>query len=350
MIRPNKNLQYISKYKPSDRGSDSKSKLDWNECNIPFEPEYLEILRNAIANISLTEYPDIQNDSLISKLAAYCQVAPENVQIFNGSDSALHYIFAAYLNHDSKVLIYYPHYNQIETYIRLYTEHVAFSHIDDVFDGHGYNFDEIAGHTLVYINTPNNPTGYSVDNATIESLLKKYPDTLFLLDEAYYEFCGESAAHLVRIYDNIIISRTFSKAFSLASIRLGYICCAPSLLNEINKIRNPKEVNAFAQVLGETALDNFAYVRKRIELVNTNLAIFKQGLDKLGIEYVDSKANFILIRINEVANLIAKLKAESILVRDRSMFQGLENCVRISVGEEWEMNKILDIIRQHISQ
>jgi histidinol-phosphate aminotransferase len=145
-------------------------------------------------------------------------------------------------------------------------------------------------------------------------------------------------------YHNIIITRTFSKAFSLASIRLGYICADKILINEINKIRNTKEVNSFAQILGLTALNNINYINDRVNLTIENREKFKTILKENKINFIDSDANFILIKVKNSQLIINELYKENILVRDRGMFFGLENTIRITIGDWDDMEKIIKIL------
>ena len=150
---------------------------------------------------------------------------------------------------------------------------------------------------------------------------------------------------LVWLNNNLIITRTFSKAFSLASIRLGYICTNIKNINEINKIRNTKEVNSFAQSLGLAALKNINYVKDRISIINNNKEFFINELKKLNIEFIDSMSNFVLIKVINSSDLINKLTNQNILIRDRSSFKGLENCVRITIGEYEDMETIIKTIK-----
>lgn len=347
MIRPNKRLDFIEEYKPSNRSSDRNVvKLDWNECNLTYDNEFKNILYSSLSDIAYSEYPNICNDGLIKKLSSYCKVNKENLQLFNGSDSALHYIFAAFLNNDSKVLIFYPNYSQIETYIKLYCDTIIYSKIIDPFGKHEYTFSDIEDSDVVYISNPNNPTGKLIEPSKIEELLNAYPDTLFIVDEAYYEFSSKTCAELVKKYKNIIVTRTFSKGFSLASIRLGYICADQILLMQINKIRNTKEVNSLAQKLAETALDNYAYIRERIDQIISIRKRFEIELGKNKISYISSESNFVLLKVKNSSRFIDRLKKEKILVRDRSMFEGFENTIRITIGDWSSMKKILKIIVQ----
>lgn len=345
-METNRNLKNIKYYLPSDRSqNDDTVKLDWNECNIPFNEDYLNHLRRSIFTVNLSEYPNINNKNLINELSNYCGIDGENIQIFNGSDSALHYIFATFLNPETKVLIYYPTYTQVESYIQLYSNNLNYSYITDLFGNHEYDFNDIENNDLIYITNPNNPTGKIIEPSEIEKLIIKYPNKLFIIDEAYYEFSNKTCVNMVKNYNNLIVTRTFSKAFSLASIRLGYICTNIKNINEINKIRNTKEVNSFAQSLGLAALKNINYVKDRISIINNNKEFFINELKKLNIEFIDSMSNFVLIKVINSSDLINKLTNQNILIRDRSSFKGLENCVRITIGEYEDMETIIKTIK-----
>ena len=345
-METNRNLKNIKYYLPSDRSqNDETVKLDWNECNIPFNEDYLNHLRRSIFTVNLSEYPNINNKNLINELSNYCGIDGENIQIFNGSDSALHYIFATFLNPETKVLIYYPTYTQVESYIQLYSNNLNYSYITDLFGNHEYDFNDIENNDLIYITNPNNPTGKIIEPSEIEKLIIKYPNKLFIIDEAYYEFSNKTCVNMVKNYNNLIVTRTFSKAFSLASIRLGYICTNIKNINEINKIRKTKEVNSFAQSLGLTALKNINYVKDRISIINDNKKFFINELKKLNIEFIDSMSNFVLIKVINSSDLINKLTNQNILIRDRSSFKGLENCVRITIGEYEDMETIIKTIK-----
>ena len=345
-METNRNLKNIKYYLPSDRSqNDETVKLDWNECNIPFNEDYLNRLRRSIFTVNLSEYPNINNKNLINELSYYCGIDGENIQIFNGSDSALHYIFATFLNPETKVLIYYPTYTQVESYIQLYSNNLNYSYITDLFGNHEYDFNDIENNDLIYITNPNNPTGKIIEPSEIEKLLIKYPNKLFIIDEAYFEFSNKTCVNMVKNYNNLFVTRTFSKAFSLASIRLGYICTNIKNINEINKIRNTKEVNSFAQSLGLTALKNINYVKDRISIINNNKEFFINELKKLNIEFIDSMSNFVLIKVINSSDLINKHTNQNILIRDRSSFKGLENCVRITIGEYEDMETIIKTIK-----
>jgi histidinol-phosphate aminotransferase len=348
MIKHNKRLDLIEEYLPSKRSYDNDiKKLDWNECNLPFNKKLTKIIKKSLSKINYSEYPNINNELLNSELSKYCGIPKTNIQTFNGSDSSLQYIFTSYLNENSRVLIFYPNYNQIEVYIKLLTDKINYSKINNIFENSFYDFSEIENNDVIYFSNPNNPTGLLIEPEIIEGLLTKYPNKLFIIDEAYYEFSNKSSIKLVKDYSNIIVTRTFSKALSLASIRLGYICADESIIKIINKIRNTKEVNSFAQTISLELLKNYNQIEKRISKINLNKFKFTSQLKKLNIPYVNSESNFVLIKVKDSKILIEKLFEKKILIRDRSMFDGLENCVRITIGKWSDMKTILKILKKY---
>lgn len=348
MIKYNKRLDLIDEYLPSNRLYDSNiKKLDWNECNLPFSKKLSKIINKSLSKIRYSEYPNINNEFLNDNLSKHCKLPKSNIQTFNGSDSALQYIFTAYLNTTSRVLIFYPNYNQIEVFIKLMTDNINYSYIKNIFSDYQYDFSEIENNDLIYISNPNNPTGILISPEVIENLLIKYPNKLFIIDEAYCEFSNNSVIKFVNKYQNIIITRTFSKALSLASIRLGYICADESIIKIINKIRNTKEVNSFAQTIAVDLLMNYKHIEKRINKINSNKFKFINQLKLMNVKYVESEANFVLIKVNDSKKIINKLLDNEILVRDRNMFHGLENSIRITIGEWSDMKIILKILKKY---
>jgi histidinol-phosphate aminotransferase len=348
MIETNNKLNNFQEYKPSNRSGDSDiSKLDWNECNLQSNDYFYELLSKSLHKVNYSEYPDINNEGLLTKLALYCGVDKKNVQTFNGSDFALHYIFACFLNKDTRVLIYNPNYTQVDTYVRLYSDAINYSDIIDPFRDHAYNFNDIENNDVIYISNPNNPTGYCINPPAIKDLLEKYTDKLFVIDEAYFEFSGKSCAKFVKEHKNLIVTRTFSKGFSLASIRLGYICASEELISVINKIRNTKEVNSFAQILGEVALDNIEQTEKRIKKIKENKEKLEFLLDENNIQYIKSEANFVLLKVSDSQKIVEDLANQKILVRDRSIFSGFENTIRVTIGDWDLMEKVVKTILKY---
>jgi len=228
----------------------------------------------------------------------------------------------------------------------LRTDKVYRPQIKNILKKPEYDLSEIERADVVYISNPNNPTGFALEPSAIEELVSREPSRLFIIDEAYYEFYGKSCCYLTQQFDNIIVTRTFSKAFSLASVRLGYICTNKRNIKIINKIKNKKEVNSFAQALGYCVLENLQLFEQRIEMVKRTRRRFVNQLRKDKIEHLESSSNFVLIRLNNHKLALDELIKSNFLVRDRSSIKGLEGCIRVSIDTESNMNKISEILKR----
>jgi len=333
------NLQTYNVGGRSDLSSDWEC-FDWNESEFPPTNKVFEVMKSFYR---YERYPDITAKLLKSKLSDYVSLPVDFIEVYNGSDDALKDIITVFVDRETHVLSYQPSYTQVNTFITTNTENYMKVNIKNPLGEHEYDFDYCKVANVVYLVNPNNPTGKLLAVDEIEKLLKTYPDTLFIVDEAYYEFAKQSCSHLVVSHKNLIVTRTFSKAFGLASVRLGYCMGHPDTLSHLRKIRNGKAVNSLAQLCGVAALDDLDYLDSRIDEMNDAKKFF---VDNLPHEYyaVDSQTNFVLLKTPDSKKLLNKMKDNKILIRDRSSFDNLENCVRITIGSKKQIIRVLDVI------
>ena len=333
------NLQTYNVGGRSDLSSDWEC-FDWNESEFPPTNKVFEVMKSFYR---YERYPDITAKLLKSKLSDYVYLPVDFIEVYNGSDDALKDIITVFVDRETHVLSYQPSYTQVNTFITTNTENYMKVNIKNPLGEHEYDFDYCKVANVVYLVNPNNPTGKLLAVDEIEKLLKTYPDTLFIVDEAYYEFAKQSSCHLVVSHKNLIVTRTFSKAFGLASVRLGYCMGHPDTLSHLRKIRNGKAVNSLAQLCGIAALDDLDYLDSRIDEMNDAKKFF---VDNLPHEYyaVDSQTNFVLLKTPDSKKLLNKMKDNKILIRDRSSFDNLENCVRITIGSKKQIIRVLDVI------
>ena len=333
------NLQTYNVGGRSDLSSDWEC-FDWNESEFPPTNKVFEVMKSFYR---YERYPDITAKLLKNKLSDYVSLPVDFIEVYNGSDDALKDIITVFVDRETHVLSYQPSYTQVNTFITTNTENYMKVNIKNPLGEHEYDFDYCKVANVVYLVNPNNPTGKLLAVDEIEKLLKTYPDTLFIVDEAYYEFAKQSCSHLVISHKNLIVTRTFSKAFGLASVRLGYCMGHPDTLSHLRKIRNGKAVNALAQLCGVAALDDLDYLDSRIDEMNDAKKFF---VDNLPHEYyaVDSQTNFVLLKTPDSKKLLNKMKDNKILIRDRSSFDNLENCVRITIGSKKQIIRVLDVI------
>ena len=333
------NLQTYNVGGRSDLSSDWEC-FDWNESEFPPTNKVFEVMKSFYR---YERYPDITAKLLKNKLSDYVSLPVDFIEVYNGSDDALKDIITVFVDRETHVLSYQPSYTQVNTFITTNTENYMKVNIKNPLGEHEYDFDYCKVANVVYLVNPNNPTGKLLEVDEIEKLLKTYPDTLFIVDEAYYEFAKQSCSHLVISHKNLIVTRTFSKAFGLASVRLGYCMGHPDTLSHLRKIRNGKAVNSLAQLCGVAALDDLDYLDSRIDEMNDAKKFF---VDNLPHEYyaVDSQTNFVLLKTPDSKKLLNKMKDNKILIRDRSSFDNLENCVRITIGSKKQIIRVLDVI------
>ena len=333
------NLQTYNVGGRSDLSSDWEC-FDWNESEFPPTNKVFEVMKSFYR---YERYPDITAKLLKSKLSDYVSLPVDFIEVYNGSDDALKDIITVFVDRETHVLSYQPSYTQVNTFITTNTENYMKVNIKNPLGEHEYDFNYCKVANVVYLVNPNNPTGKLLAVDDIEKLLKTYPDTLFIVDEAYYEFAKQSCSHLVVSHKNLIVTRTFSKAFGLASVRLGYCMGHPDTLSHLRKIRNGKAVNSLAQLCGIAALDDLDYLDSRIDEMNDAKKFF---VDNLPHEYyaVDSQTNFVLLKTPDSKKLLNKMKDNKILIRDRSSFDNLENCVRITIGSKKQIIRVLDVI------
>ena len=333
------NLQTYNVGGRSDLSSDWEC-FDWNESEFPPTNKVFEVMKSFYR---YERYPDITAKQLKNKLSEYVSLPVDFIEVYNGSDDALKDIITVFVDKDTRVLSYQPSYTQVNTFITTNTEHYEKINIQDPLGEHYYDFDYCKSADVVYLVNPNNPTGKLLPVKEIEKLVKQYPNTLFIVDEAYYEFAKQSCTHLVVSHKNLIVTRTFSKAFGLASVRLGYCMAHPDTLSDVRKIRNGKAVNALGQLCGIAALNDLDYLQSRIDEMNDAKKFFIDNLPNY-YQAVNSDANFVLVKTPDSKKVLEKMKENKILIRDRSAFENLENCVRITIGSKKQIIRVLDVM------
>ena len=252
------------------------------------------------------------------------------------------------------MLILWPSYDNFRSTVEAAGADVVYSELgsDFTFDPNVFEQDIVKERPkLAYICNPNNPTGTLILKDQIQKLIAENPETMFLIDEAYAEFSGQSVNDLALAYDNILVTHTMSKAFGLANIRFGYLVSSVNNIDAINRIRNSKNIQTISQVAVISALENAEYMRQYVEEVIQARKWFDQALSD--VEFPDivkiypSKSNFILIRckdINTRNKICYSLREERIYVRQLSQCTSVLDCIRITIGTRKQMETVYHVI------
>jgi histidinol-phosphate aminotransferase len=299
-------------------------------------------------------YPKFVPVELKTALAEYVGVDPDGVIAGNGSNEILMTTFISLVDRSRPVLLCQPTFTVYELLVRalggtvdavrLRTDDLAFD-VDAVCEACRRNPG-----SLLVLCSPNNPTGSSLDEAQLRRILSAHTGML-LLDQAYVEFGEFNAIPLLDEYPNLLITRTFSKAFGGAGLRLGYLIGTPALVSQINKAKLPYNLNLFAERIARLLLCNRDRIAERIaELVKARDRT-QAWLGELPLERVyASDANFVLIRTKEKAPLMQYLVEQGILIRDVSTYPLLENCLRVGIGTARENDALRNAFESYFQQ
>jgi histidinol-phosphate aminotransferase len=331
------------------REKDSWMKLDWNESPRKASVKVAEALIQFLDEHSLAYYPDVTSRELVDAIAQRYEVPTSGISIFNGSDSALQHIFYTFLSRSSVFTTCQPTYTQILQFVGFKEPSIRFFQPEDVFkpDLQAFERDHISTADVVYIINPNNPTGILHTKEDLSDLARSHPAKLFVVDEAYMEFASsdESLIPLVKTHRNIIVTRTFSKAYGLAGIRLGFAVSHPDNISLIHRVKNNKDVNTLAQIAGEAAIRDAEYLDQHVQEI---LRVKKWFVENVPQQFpvIETEANFVLLNYEHESGLIDRLKNERILVRDRSDQHGLSNYLRITIGTESQMKAVVDVLKR----
>jgi histidinol-phosphate aminotransferase len=340
-IKPRAAVQAMAPYSPPTAGRAGKLRLDFNENTVGCSPAVIAALKAQLAPDCLAVYPEYGEAR--EAIARYFQVQPEQFVFTNGTDEAIQVFVNTYVDAGQQVVLLKPSYAMY----RFYAE-VAGARIREVaYPQPGMEFplqevlDAIHPDTrAVMLANPNNPTGTGVSLLAIERILHRARKAVVLVDEAYYEFSGVTALGEIERVPNLFVCRTFSKVFGMAAMRLGCLFSHPANIHYLHKAHSPYSVNTLAVVAAQAAVEDTAYVQNYVAEVLAARELLCFGLEKLGIAYVPSSANFVLGHFGKRALEVRDaLCDQAILVRDRSY--EAPGCVRITVGTREQTHRLL---------
>ena len=322
-------------------------RLNTNETAEPPPAGYLEEVGRRIQGLELNRYPDRPHRALRQALASRLALTPEQVWAANGSNEILLQLLQAYGGPGRKAMHFAPGYSMYPELCRTAMTDDVVVELTDAFELPADLAAEAVATNdpdVVLVPSPNNPVGNAVAPEAIRAL-HDGSRALIIVDEAYVEFDPEvSVLKLLGELPRLVVVRTFSKAFRLAGLRLGYLAAAAWVVEDVQKVRLPYHLDAIKQVAALVALeheDEFLEHRARVAAERTRLA---EALSARGdVEVFASSANFLLLR-SQADNLFKRLLEQGVLVRDFSSRHRLAGCVRVTVGTEEENNAFLNAL------
>jgi histidinol-phosphate aminotransferase len=340
-LRPRPAVERMAPYHPPTGGRGEKLRLDFNENTVGCSPKVTQFLVEHLVENDLAVYPEY-NDAR-RELAAYFKVAENEFALTNGTDEAIQILINTYVDDEDEVLILKPAYAMY----RFYAE-VAGAQVREIAYRAGtlsFPLQELLGAIqpttkAILISNPNNPTGTGVDLDGIVRILKRAPHAAVLIDEAYYEFSGVTALGMLKEFPNLFVSRTFSKVYGMAALRIGCLFTQAANVDWLRKAQSPYSVNSLAVLAARAAIRDPQFIERYVGEVLAARELLYVGLEKLNIPYIKSQGNFVLTQMGDRAIGIRDgLRERGVLVRDRSY--EIAGCVRITVGTRQQMRILL---------
>ena len=340
----------------NDKGEDRGGfvRMDRNEKINPFNKSIYKKIFKKIDGHNLLMYPDQR--PLYKKLSKFLKINKEKILLTSGSDSAIKFIFETYTEKKDKVAYLWPTYGMIDFYCSLYGCKSKKINYDRNLN---LNLNELIKTCknkikVLFIANPNQPTGTILDNATIKEIINLSQKYKFLLvfDEAYIEFSSKkSLVHLSKKHKNIIVTRTFSKAFGLAGTRIGYLVTNEKNIANLMKVKPYADINILAIKAAEVVLDNLKILKKDLLEIKKSKKIIKQFCDKRKLKFINTETNFVHIKFDNFSackKIFLFLKSKKFLVRinGNGLPATIRHCLRFSLGPSSKTMKLISLLNK----
>ena len=347
MLSPREAVRTLPSYQPPLGGREGL-RLDFNENTVGCSPRVLARLRE-LGPEQLARYPE--REPVEKAVAEFLGVSPPEALLTNGVDEAIHLLCETYLEPGDEALIVVPTYSMFRIYAA-----ATGARVIEVPAGSDFRFptedilSRITPRTrLIAIANPNNPTGTVAPQEGLLQIARSAPSAAVLVDEAYFEFCGLSMLDYWREIPNLFVSRTFSKAYGLAGLRIGVLLGDPGQIRSVCHVSSPYNVNAVALACLPDALADQSYIAQYVSEVCEGRERLQESLKSNGIPFWPSQANFVLARFGS-SDFIQKMRQRGILVRDRSSDHGCEGCVRITLGPRQHTDRLLAALQETLQE
>jgi histidinol-phosphate aminotransferase len=346
-IQPRARVRAMPEYHPP-LGHRDRLRLDFNENTLACSPA----VKAAIENISaseLTRYPE--REPVEALAARHLGLKPGEVVLTNGVDEAIHVLWQAFLDAGDELLLPVPTYTMYEIYAS--ATDATLRRVQAATD-FKFPFESILtainpNTKIIAIANPNSPTGSVTSREQILAIAQAAPGAVILVDEAYFHFYGQTVIDLIGKIPNLIVARTFSKAYGLAGVRLGLLAGPEPLLRWVRRVLSPYSVNSIALAALTAALEDQSYLDWYANEVKQARGEFLASLTELGLRYWPTEANFVLVKVGPShKQFITAMREQGILVRDRSADPGCEGCVRITIGTPEQMRHALIAVQRFL--
>lgn len=322
-------------------------RLDFNENTSGCSPAVLARLREITAD-DLARYPE--RAPIEQSIAARLDLRAEQLLLTNGVDEGIHLLCETYLEPGDEAIIVTPTFSMYELCVQQTGARVVAVEADN--SDFAFPLDRVSAAInektrLIAFASPNNPTGGMVALTDIRRILNSAPRAAVLLDEAYYDFHGETMINEVDEFENLFVARTFSKAYGLAGFRVGLLAGSSGAMRMVRKVASPYNANGVALACLEVALSDQGFITDYVQQVLAGRKRVEAELRDLAIPFWQSHANFLLVRIGaRHADFVNAMRERGILVRDRNNDPGCAGCVRMTIGTAPQTERLTAALRE----
>ncbi len=347
--QPRARVLAMPEYHPPLAGRNAL-RLDFNENTLAPSPRVIAKLRQITAE-GLTVYPERQPVERI--VAEHLNVGADQVILTNGVDEAIHLMACTFLDEGDEAVICTPTFFMYDVCIGMMTSGLVKVQTDDSLE---FPFERfLAAITprtrLIIVASPNNPTGATVNREHLLALAAAAPQAVVMVDEAYFHFYGDTVLPDINTYPNLVVARTFSKAYGLANLRVGALFANARLISFLRKVSSPYNVNGVALAVLPEALADTEYLNWYITQVHQGRERVFEALRELNVRTWPSAANFVLMDIGpRHKELCARMRERGVLLRDRSTDPGCDGYVRFTIGVEEHVTRGIEALRSVIAE
>lgn len=330
---------YVSPQRPA------RYRMNTNESPYPPPQALVQEVAAELRDVALNRYPDRDARRLFGAIADHVGWPAEGIWVANGSNEVFLHLFLAFGGPERTSLTFEPTYS-----LHSLIPHIAGTRTTQIVRDEGFTIDvdrarktiEAERPEVVIVCSPNNPTGDSEELGVIEALLAAAPG-IVVVDEAYDEFArpGTSARKLLGHHPNLVVTKTFSKAWRLAGVRIGYMLADPELIAEMARVRLPYHLSAITQVIGEAAIRHTTETLELVTAIAAERNRIVTGLSRLGVKTFPSQANFVLFEVDDPDGVWSSLLERGVLVRNYSGAPHMERCLRVTAGLPEETDAFL---------
>lgn len=345
-IPAQKSVARLKSYQVPCFAGPGKIKLDANENPYDLPLGMKKVIFKELSQSRFNRYPDAEALDLRKALAGKIRIPKEWITAGNGSDELILYLVLAFAR--GKIIFSTPTFAMYKLIGLSCGAKVVDIPLDNNFKLDTQKIIREKGVSIIFISTPNNPTGNLFSREEVLGIIKK-SKALVVIDEAYAEFCGETYLLFLKRFENLVILRSFSKAFGLAGVRLGFMLGPPYLVELVNKVRLPYNLGLFNQIAGRVILENYQSLLKSLtDIIKERERIFQNLRMIDGLFPYRSQANFILFRTSfPSARLFNHLIKRGIIIRHLQGEPALPDCLRVTIGKQTENDLFLKAVRSY---